>query len=105
MVSMSSQIIFPDQDWLNYFSPGSTDCPLTKRTSQTVHEARIVHLCHEKVDLTFKANIEYSVDSCHLTEYLGHKTVLNHQQIVNKNCIMAPSSNSTFSHFDAKYHR
>jgi len=51
------------------------------------------------------ANIEYSVDSCHLTEYMGHKKVLNHQQIVKKNCIMAPSQNSTFSHFDAKYHR
>lgn len=50
-------------------------------------------------------NIEYSVDSCELIEYLGHKKVLNRQQIVNKNCIMSPSNNSTFTSFDAKYHR
>ena len=95
MVSMSNQIIFPDQDWLNQ---------LWTVQFQIDH---VIKFRPSNLDLilTLKANIEYSVDSCHLTEYMGHKTVLNHQQIVNKNCIMAPSSNSTFSYFDAKYHR
>jgi len=50
------------------------------------------------------ANIQYSVDSCELVEYLGTH-ILNKQSLIDKNCVKGLNQASTFLTFDATDYR